>query len=468
MLLLLASLVPFAACLPLAVVRSWRKAATIAAASLFTSFLILLYALPVKPSEEYYVERALDLIVLEGSGFNMLFAVAAAALCSLQAIVAPYYLGRSANHYDARLFYFLFLISSDALILTPLSGSLTTFFLFFEMYLLSSWLLLLAMKDRRAGRVATKYLVFTEVGALITLLGLAIVYDTYRTFRIGELLPLVSQSEEAWPLLLVLMGPLVKMAVFPLHAWISDVYSIAAEPVIGIMVVAEGSAGWVVAKVMGALNSTPYFQRAWLPFLAVGLTTLVYGSLTALTQSNYRKLLAYSSMGEGGLMVIGAACGGDASLVSVTLLFYQHALAKTALLLSYGYLEDALETDVITQYGGLARFTPGTALAVLIASLSLAGAPPTLGFWAELEVLASVAKAAAEAGLSAVGISVAVAIAMVIPAAYSIWWYKRVFFGNPRLNVKEASLRLVALEMLPAVALVVLGVFPSLIISLIG
>ncbi|MEM4595223.1 MAG: complex I subunit 5 family protein [Thermofilaceae archaeon] len=463
--LLLALLAPLAATVLVLVFKSWRVSAIVATGALLLSFFLLLLATNQRPLEEYPVEPALDLIILDGSGFNLLFAILASVICAAQAAVSPYYMQRKARGVDPRLYYALLMISSAAMLATPLSGSLTSFFLLFEAYLLSTWLLLMLTGGHRAGGVANKYLLFTEAGALVTLLGLVLVYDRFGTFRFDRLSSVVTAPQEAAGLLaLLLAAPLVKMCIFPLHIWLPDVYSVAPPSLIGIMVAAESVAGWSVARLLlvwpHALDASGLFP----PLVVLGTLTAIYGGLIALAQLDYRKLLAYTSIGGGGLLLVAAACSRS-SLAGVAFLSLEHVLAKNALLFTFGYFEEELEARSVVQLGGLASSAPRSAVGALIAALSLAGMPPTVGFWADVTILASVASSIGT-GPEGIVLMLVIALAFVLFAACSIWFFKRVFFGKPKVMLKEEWHCATAASLLFSLLLVALGVYPTLVVEL--
>lgn len=465
MLLLLASLAPFVAVAPVVAIRSWKLSSAVAVAALLLSSILLLMASSTRPVEEYPVEHALDLIVLDGSGFNLTFAILASSICAVQAAVSPYFMERKAGSVDSRIYFSLYLISSGALLMTPLSGSLTTFFLLFETYILSTWLLLILIGGRRAGEAVNRYLLFTEAGALVTLLGLALVYDEFDTFRFDRLsLVALTPREVTFFLALLLAAPLAKMPIFPLHVWLPGVYSVTPPPLIGILMAAEGVAGWAATRLL--LLWPQAFSASGLvtSLVTLGIFTAIYSGLSALAQVDYRRLLAYASIGGSGLLLVTAACSG-ASLAGVVLLSFEHALAKNVLLITLGYIEGELEVRSITKLGGLAASAPRSAVGTFIAALSLAGMPPTLGFWAEVAVLASSASSMSMGSAGTV-VMLAIALALTLYAACSIWLFKRVFFGNARMMMKETWCSVTFAAFLLSASLVVLGVYPMVILML--
>ncbi|MEM4430777.1 MAG: proton-conducting transporter membrane subunit, partial [Thermofilaceae archaeon] len=143
----------------------------------------------------------------------------------------------------------------------------------------------------------------------------------------------------------------------------------------------------------------------------------------------------------------------------------EHVLAKNALLFTFGYFEEELEARSVVQLGGLASSAPRSAVGALIAALSLAGMPPTVGFWADVTILASVASSIGT-GPEGIVLMLVIALAFVLFAACSIWLFKGVFFGKPKVMLKEEWHCATAASLLFSLLLVALGVYPTLVVEL--
>jgi formate hydrogenlyase subunit 3/multisubunit Na+/H+ antiporter MnhD subunit len=470
-LLLAAILFPLTAIPAAAVVKSWKRGAALASSSLLASAVALALSAGRWLKEAYIVEPTLGLIVLDGRGYNVAFSLLACLVCAAALLAAPRFLERARRRRSPASFYALYLAASASLVATPLSGTLTTFFAFFEAYLIASWLLLLLWGgDRRRGSAALTYLVFTEVGALLTLLGIAVLYDAYGTTSFEGLRSVLQRAHPAelvLPFALLGVGPLVKMAIVPLHAWLPAAYSSAPIPLLVTMTIAEGIGGWALATLL-SFTAPSVLSVAWfrLPLLALAAFTAVYGSLAALAQRDPRRLLAYSSVSQGGYLLLGIACGGDIAAASALLLFAAHSLAKAALLAAFGYLEELSEVRDLEKLGGLAPYMPATAVSVLVSFLSLAGVPLTLGFWAELEVVAGVVTLLARGSVSGLTAAAALSASTALSLAYGVLCFKRVFFGKPKLRLKEdARSAPVVIALVLSLANVALGAHPGLLIA---
>lgn len=463
-LLLTAILSPILAAPVLFLVKSWRRGAVLAVLALLISAATLALSMGRGLRECYDVEPRLGLIVLEGDDYSLTFSLVVCLVSAAALLCAPSLLERAYRRRAPASFYALYLASVSALIAVPLSGTLATFFVFFEMYLVASWLLLLFW-GRDGGAAALTYLVFTEAGALLTLLGIALVYDAYGTLSFEQLklaFSRASLADLALPLALLSAGPLAKMAIVPFHAWLAGVYSSAPVPALAAMTLAEGTGGWVLAKLFvytapGALDAT------WLrwPLLALAASTAVYGSLVALAQKDARRLLAYSSVSQSGYMLLGIACDGGVAATSALLFFTSHSLAKTTLLVAFGYLEELSGSTGLEEFGGLASRMPTTATAALVSFLSLAGVPPTLGFWAELEMLFGAVKLLLRSGIIGLAAVSALSVATALSAAYGLTSFKRVFFGPLRTQLKEELSEPVVVALSLSVLSLALGAYPA-------
>jgi len=465
-LLLTAIASPLLAAFATVVVRGWKRGAVVAAFSLLVSAAMLSLSIGRCLKEQYELEPTLGLVVLEGNDFNLAFSLAICLLSAAAVLCAPSFLERSHRRGTPASFYALYLVSAAALVATPLSGTLTTFFVFFETYLVASWLLLLFWGGRGRGAAALTYLVFTEAGALLTLLGIAVVYDAYGTLNFEQLktaLASAPPADLAFSLALLAAGPLVKMAIVPFHAWLPGVYSSAPVPLLVAMTLAEGTGGWALVKLL-VLTAPSALNEAWFrrPLLALAALTAIYGSLTALAQKDARRLLAYSTVSQSGYMLLGIACGGRLAVASALLFFLSHSIAKAVLLTDFGYLEELSETSSLEGFGGLASSMPATAVSTLVSFLSLAGIPPTLGFWAELGVLAGTVKLFLNSGVAGLAVAATLSASTVFSAAYGLLCFKRVFFGPPRLRLEEKLSGPVAVALTLSLVSVALGAYPAL------
>lgn len=467
--LLSAILAPLLVIPVLAIIKSWKEEAIVVALSLLASTLLLITSYRRSSLEIYPIEPALGLLVLEGDGFNVICSLLTSFLCFATALHSLSYMGRFFRKNRPEVFYMLYSAASSTLIAIPLSGSLTTFFLFFESYLIATWLLMVIFGGPRGGEVATRYIVFTETGALATMLGIAILYDKYRVLDFHHLklfLKWESPANLATIFSLLAAGPLMKMAVVPFHVWLPDAYTEVPVPVSALINVAEGVSGWAVARTIILTNSGVIDAgNAGTAVAMLSTATIVYGGLAALTQKDLRSLLAYSTVSHSGYLLLGILCGGETAIASVTLFISSFSMAKIVLLMVNGLLESTVEHDSVEGLGGLASSMPVTSISAFIAFLCLSGIPPTAGFWFDFTVLTGVVSLKVKEGILGLTAAVTLSSLTVLTAAYCLWWFKRAFFGIPKKTVEEEIGISTLVPFILALLTVVVGVFPTLILE---
>lgn len=455
--------------------RKWRLGALVATGVLSVSCALLFYSTVQAFSgriqaEIYPVEPALALIELQGDGFNLVFADTVALLGVVNALYSGEYMQR---HSSPGLYFSLYLIYVSAMLGAVTSGSLMTFFLFFELMLLPSTALIALWGTDKSRRAALGYLLFNEVGALFTTLGIAMVYDSYGVLSFDALRVKLSSASplELLPIATLLcVGPLVKMAVVPLHVWLPDAHSEAPTPISALLSPAAiGIGGWALARILlYTMRQVPKSYGFRAALMLMGLVTAVYGGLCALVQDDLKRLLAYSSVSQMGYMLMGIASASEAGVVGAALLYVSHGFAKASLFLTSGTLQHELETRRISQMSGLAGAMPLLAVSALIAFLCLAGVPPVIGFWAELCIFAGILTSALQASPVALACTIAAIVAAsTLTTAYSIWTFKRVFLGRPLK--KSAHKRISSLALAPlalSCTAAVLGVYPAPLMQL--
>lgn len=474
--MLLASIAaPLVATPLLLTARDWRKGSSMAALSLILAacFLVSEAVKVCKgfPSREVYnVEPSLYLVTLEGDGFNIVYALTVLVVCTLSVIYASSYMRHFGN---PGVFLALYLVASSSLVGVALSGSLTTFFLFYEFFLIPSWLLILYWGGGEAKSISFKYLLFTEAGALVTMAGIALTYDQYRTLAFAELREILKDAnpnEVIAPISLLIVGPLVKSALFPLHAWLPDAHSEAPTPVSVQLTLAVGIGNWALARILLfsapiALEVSPL--RATL--MAMAAVTMIYGSLAALSQRDLKRVLAFSSISQSGYALLGIASGAEVGIASSALIFVAHSMAKSLLFMVSGCIERATNTRLVDRLGGLADHMPLAAISAFIGFLCLSGIPPTLGFWAELEIFFGVFATTLSSGHYSFFIAgIALLVSSTLTAAYGLSTFKKVFYGAAReLEAHESKLSITQLiPLVLALLLIALGAYPSLIVNM--
>jgi NADH-quinone oxidoreductase subunit N len=239
----------------------------------------------------------------------------------------------------------------------------------------------------------TKYLVLGALSTGFLVYGITWIYGVTGQFNlaaIAEKLPTLDQAAApallfGFGLILIALG--FKIAAAPLQFWVPDVYQGAPTPVTAFLSVASKAAGFIVLlRVVQTFLVVPALQEKILPLLAViAGATMVFGNLAAIPQSNLKRLLAYSSIGHAGYLLLGVVSIG-APFAGTAIVFYLAAYLLMTLLafLVMTIVAQASGGDDLADFNGLNQRAPHLAFAMLIAMLSLAGIPLTAGFLGKL------------------------------------------------------------------------------------
>ncbi|MGQ9718931.1 MAG: complex I subunit 4 family protein [Nitrososphaerales archaeon] len=414
---------------------------------------------------------------LRADGLSAPIVLIIAILCTLISIYSIKYM----EHEHALGQYFsLYLLYASGMIGTVLVTNLAAFFLFFELMLIPSWALIGVWGTGLREKIAFKYFMFTEAGALSLLAGIvatSFIAKTFDIFEISQGMTGVAVGVQVALVVVMLLGLFVKMAIFPLHTWLPDAHAEAPTPISALLSPAMiGIGGYAVIRIVYTgfpevvAAQTPQFMLI-LSFLA--LITMTYGGYMALAQDDIKRLLAFSSISQMGYMLFGIASVSTIGVVGAVLLYVSHGLSKAVLFMVSGVLIHEFKTRSIRELGGLGPKMPYTAVATLIGFLGLMGFPYIVGFWAELYVFTGSMYTALqgfshliEPNAIRVLITALAIVASVLTASYGLWTVRRVFYGQPTertRNAKEGSrIMLVPIMVLAALA-IILGIYPSLV-----
>ncbi len=351
------------------------------------------------------------------------------------------------------------------------SSNLIVFFVFFELMLVSSWLLIGFWGDRKSLAAGMKYFMYTEFGALLLLLGV-LVYGTasgsFDLLSMQHAPELTSTIAVAVSLMTV--GILVKSAAFPLHSWLPDTYCSAPTAVSAILsysTVAVG--GYSLLRIFQSFAPSILADSSLMLALSViGLVNIAYGGIIAVRQSDMKRLLAYSSISQVGYMLVGVASTTYLGFLGVIVWALAHGFGKSALFMIAGIYRKCAGSDDLTKLSGLASKMPITSSMLLASFLSLAGIPPLLGFWGEVFIFlgfsySAVGGAVDYARLAIVALGV---ILTVISAGYGLWAARRALYGMPNElseKARDPPASMWAPVLLFVLILCILGIFPSLI-----
>jgi len=413
--------------------------------------------------------------VLLADGINILVAVTIALLSWLITIYSMAYMEHEEN---LGAYFALYLLYSGSMLGAVLTTNFVAFFVFFELMLLPSWAMIGVWGTGAKERIAFKYFMFTEAGALSLLAGIILARINTGTF---DMLAMASNAAKLPGQLLlpivsaILLGFFVKMAIFPLHTWLPDAHAEAPTPISALLSPAMiGIGGYAAIRVIyTAFPSILSHHTFMLTLSILGVITIVYGGVLALAQSDIKRLLAYSSISQMGYLLFGIASISFLGLTGSILHYINHGLCKASLFMIAGMFIHNYKTRTIKDLGGLAGLMPYTAVSALLSFLGLAGIPPLLGFWGEFYIFSGSMYTSLSSTLDMPRLIVTVAaiVSAIFTSSYGLWTIRRIFFGEPPKHLKDAkegSIYMLAPIMTLVALVVILGIYPTILLEIIG
>ncbi|MFN9059702.1 MAG: NADH-quinone oxidoreductase subunit M, partial [Pseudanabaena sp.] len=297
-----------------------------------------------------------------------------------------------------RLYFPLLLLLGGGVNGAFLSQNLLLFFLFFEIELIPLYLLIAIWGGEKRGYAATKFLIYTAISGVLILaafFGMAFLGsgDTAFTFNYQDLnLEGVSTTTKGILLVLLLLGFGIKIPIVPLHTWLPDAHVEASTPVSTLLAGVLLKLGTYGLLRFG-LGLLPEAWQAIAPFLAGwAVVSVIYGCLTAITQTDMKKMVAYSSVGHMGYILLALAAATPLSLVGATFQMVSHGLISALLFILVGIVYKKTGTRDIKSLNGLLnpeRGLPITGSLMILAAMASAGTPGMIGFIAEFVIFRS-------------------------------------------------------------------------------
>lgn len=370
---------------------------------------------------------------------------------------------------------FLYLVALAGTIGAFTAQDFVGLFIFWETIVWASMFIIPFGKSRKASIV---YYAFSAFGSLSMLFGILYLYAKTGSTDIQYVLNAASQNTTYAMVAFVTIGlaGLVKIGVFPFHLWLPKAHGNAPDtfsPILsGGLVKAGGFATFLIVAVMPSykvfassftlagralIMPVPNYVLAFL-----GAISIVIGTLMAIKQEDFKKLIAYSSVANGGYILIGLAMADSLSVGGAFMHMFAHALASAAAFLSIAAVTHRTGTTKMSELGGLIHRMPITYLVYLIAIISMAGIPPMSGFISKWMIFQSMI----DKGM--VFIAVAAFFGSIGSFLYVFRPLSAVFLGqlSPKHeNVKEAPFLMQIPMVVLSLLTLIFGVFPNIVLE---
>ncbi len=322
--------------------------------------------------------------------FNAMFVAAAI----LTALISYRYLEIEHEHHGE--YYSLVLLAQAGMFFLATGTELVTLFVGLETMAICFYILVgFCRADRRSNEAAMKYLLFGAFALGFLIYGFSLLYGLTGATRLNAIAEGLAAIDPGNPLLWLALvttgaGLAFKIGAAPFHMWTPDAYEGAPTPITAYLSVASKAAAFalVIRLFTGPLSG---FREQWQPALiAIALASLTIGNLAALTQDNVKRLLAYSSVGHAGYILLGLVAGNNTGYQGVLVYLAVYVfMTLGAFLILVALRRESIAGDHLDDLNGLVVRSPLYAVLMLIFLLSLAGIPPTAGFLAKYYIFAA-------------------------------------------------------------------------------
>ncbi|MEP6697717.1 MAG: NADH-quinone oxidoreductase subunit M [Pseudonocardiales bacterium] len=369
----------------------------------------------------------------------------------------------------------LVLVLEVGMVGTFLARDLLLFFLFFEVVLVPMYFLIAVWGGARSQHAATKFVLYTLLGSVLLLVGLLTVYASAGTLDMVELARAhgggIPKSAQAAAFLLMFAGLAVKSPLWPVHSWLPDAHTEA--PTVGSVLLAGvllkmGTYGLIRV----ALPIVPAGAERFAPLMAVlAVAGIAVGTLACFTQTDLKRLIAYSSVGHMGFVLLGLSTLSQVGLQAALFGNIAHGVITSLLFFEVGGIKDRFGTSELAEIGaGLGKRLPRLGGLLTLAAIASLGLPGLAGFWGEaFAVLAAYRPAAALNRTLYLWLAALAAVGAALAAVYFLRVLRLIVAGPPAADSPRC--RDVSpgewLAWAPlAVLAVVLGLYPAFVLSI--
>ena len=345
---------------------------------------------------------------------------------------------------------------------TVIITDIFSLYVFIEITAVASFVMIALQKDRFALEGAFKYFIMSAVATVMMLTAIALMLflsaSTSFSAVSAALMNAAGSGLARTAIALFVCGLLIKSGIVPFHGWLPDAYSSAPAPVSVLLagIITKVSGVYVLMRlVISVFSLMPDLQNL---LMFVGALSIVVGALAALTQTNFKRMLAYSSISQVGYIILALGCQTPLALFGAAFHIFNHATFKSLLFVNAAAVEKQTGTLDIDKMGGLSSKMPVTGTSSVLAILSTAGIPPLSGFWSKFIIILALWNSGKFAYASVA------LLASILTLAYFLTLQRKVFFGkiaHGLENIKEAGWDLIVPQVILAVLIIGVGlVFP--------
>lgn len=360
----------------------------------------------------------------------------------------------------AKKYFLLLMMLITGSVGIVLTGDIFNMFVFIEITGISGYALAAFYTGRNSAEASFKYIFLGSLASAFLLLAIMIIYSQLGTLNMADIsskMHLMKPAYKVISLIFFITALGIEAEIFPLNGWAPDVYTEAPGPV------GAAFAGIVVKASVYAIIRYVYtifdISGAYDFLILIGMITLIVAETAAIRQDRLKRMLAYSSIGQMGLVLVAFGFGTEEGVFAALFLIFNHAIIKSLLFLSGSYLVYNSKSKYINEVNGMSKYLPITSLLFTIGAFAIVGLPPFAGFWSKLSVLT----AAADSNMLLV-ISL-ILVVSVVELVYYLRVINRIYFFNKEEDTvpkKPTFNALIAMVTLGAIILII-GFYPDAI-----
>jgi proton-translocating NADH-quinone oxidoreductase chain M len=342
------------------------------------------------------------------------------------------------------------------------------FFVFFESILIPMFLIILYWGSSNKKIRAAYYLfMYTIVGSIFMLFAILLIYIDKGTTDIIVLTELAKDqvtmfSYEKQKLLWIcfFIAFSIKVPMFPFYLWLPEAH--VEAPTFGSIILASlllkfGGYGFLRVSLNLLPEASIYFSPIVYSF---GIISILFASITAVRQADFKRIIAYSSIAHMNFTIIGIFIIVTKSIAGSILVMLGHGLISTGMFFIVGILYDRHHSRLVRYYGGLVQVMPLLAVFFFIFTLGNIGFPGTFNFLGELLVMVGVIE-------QNIFVTLCIGLSILLGIFYSMWLFNRIIFGSPKIKsifkYKDMNLREITIASFLAILIIAIGIFPAVI-----
>ena len=353
-------------------------------------------------------------------------------------LVVIYSLNHIPSPGNPKAFFILMLVLQTGMAGTFIAQDLILFFVFFELVLLPMYFMIGVWGGENRQYASLKFFLYTMFGSALMLVAfLALFFKTgAESFAIPYLVEnggAIARNVQIWIFAGMFIGFAVKVPMFPFHTWLPDAHTQAptqGSVILAAILLKLGTYGFIRI----AIPILPEAAKAWAPYIGgLAVIGIIYGALGCLAQTDMKRLIAFSSVAHMGFVMLGISTLTDFGMSAAMFGMVAHGLITGMLFFVAGSIKERYHTLEIKRLGGLLTQMPRMGWILGMASMASLGLPGLAGFWGEFPAILSAYNPAEGLNVTVFRVYMVIAaLGTVLAAAYLLWLFQRVAFGEPK------------------------------------